>query len=64
MLAVHANATSGCDVTVRLVEPLIEPDVALMVVLPAASAVANPPLRMVAIDGALEVQAAVLVRSW
>ena len=49
-------------VTVRVVEPEIEPEVALMVELPTATAVARPVLLTVATEGVLEVQAAVLVR--
>src|SRR5271157_4853384 len=59
---VTAIDTRVAAVTVRLAEPLIEPDVALMVLLPAASAVARPPPLMVAVEGALEVQVAVVVR--
>ena len=51
-----------CAVTVRLVDPLIEPKVAWMVVLPAATPVAKPVLLMVATEGTLEVQVAELVR--
>jgi hypothetical protein len=50
-------------VTVNVAEPLIVPDLAVMVVLPFATLVANPPLLMVAIDFAEEVQVAV-VRFW
>jgi hypothetical protein len=49
-------------VTVRVAEPLIVPDFAVMVVLPFATLVAKPPLLMVAMDFAEEVQVAVLVR--
>jgi hypothetical protein len=49
-------------VTVNVAEPLIVPDLAVMVVLPLATLVANPPLLTVAIDFAEEVQVAVVVR--
>jgi hypothetical protein len=49
-------------VTVNVVEPLIVPEVAVMVALPGATLVASPPLLMVAIDFADEVQVAVVVR--
>jgi hypothetical protein len=51
-------------VTVRLAVPWIDPEVALMVVLPAATPVANPPVLIVATEGELEVQVAEFVRSW
>ncbi len=51
-------------VTVRLVEPLIEPTAAWIVVLPGATPAAKPVLLMVATDGMLDVQVAELVRSW
>ena len=47
--------------TVRIVEPEMEPEVALTVVVPAVSEVARPALT-VATAGALEDQVAVLVR--
>ena len=62
LAGVTAIETSVAGVTVRLVEPLIDPEVALIVVLPAATPVARPPLLMVATDVALEVQVAELVR--
>ena len=62
LVGVTAIDTRVAVVTVRLVEPLIEPEVAFMVVLPAASAVANPPLRMVATEVVLDVQVTLLVR--
>ena len=49
-------------VILRPVEPLTEPDAALMVVLPAVKPVARPLLPMVATEVALDVQVAVLVR--
>jgi hypothetical protein len=49
-------------VTVNVAEPLIVPDFAVIVVFPFATLVASPPLLMVAMDFADEVQVAVLVR--
>ncbi len=49
-------------VTVNVAEPLIVPDLAVMVVLPFATLVANPLLLIVAINFAEEVQVAVAVR--
>ena len=49
-------------VTVNVAEPLIVPDLAVMVALPCARLVANPPLLTVAIDFAEEVQVAVVVK--
>lgn len=49
-------------VTVNVAEPWIVPDVAVIVVVPAATLVANPPLLIVAIVVAVDVQVAVLVR--
>jgi hypothetical protein len=49
-------------VTVNVAEPLIVPDLAVIVALPCATLVASPPLLTVAIDFAEEVQVAVLVR--
>ena len=63
LAGVTAMETRVAAVTVRLVEPLIDPEVALIMVLPAATAVARPALT-VATEGALEVQAAELVRFW
>ncbi len=51
-------------VTVNVAEPLIVSDLAVMVALPWAMLVANPPALTVAIDFAEEVQVAVLVRFW
>ena len=62
LAGVTAMDTNTGAVTVRLVEPLMGPEAALIVVLPAATAVASPPAPMVATEVALEVQAAVLVR--
>jgi hypothetical protein len=49
-------------VTVKVAEPLIAPEVAVMVVLPGAKLVASPPVLTVAIEVAEEVQVAVEVR--
>jgi hypothetical protein len=49
-------------VTVNVAEPLIVPEVAVIVVLPDATLVASPPLLTVAIEVAEEVQVAVEVR--
>jgi hypothetical protein len=49
-------------VTVSVVEPLIEPEAAWMVVLPVATAVARPPLVIVATAVLVEVQLTELVR--
>ena len=51
-------------VTVNVAEPLIVPDLAVIVALPCATLVARPPLLTVAIDVAEEVQVALLVRFW
>ena len=55
---------STAAVTVKVVEPLIVPDLAVIVVLPCATPVARPALLTVAIDVADEVQVALLVRFW
>jgi len=55
---------STAAVTVNVAEPLIVPDLAVMVVFPFATLVAKPTLLMVAIDFAEEVQVAVVVRFW
>jgi hypothetical protein len=49
-------------VTVNVAEPLIVPDLAVIVAPPCATLVARPPLLTVAIDVAEEVQVALLVR--
>jgi hypothetical protein len=49
-------------VTVNVAEPLIVPELAVMVVVPFETLVTNPPLLTVAIDFAEEVQVAVVVR--
>ena len=61
LAGVTAIDTSTGAVTVRIVEPEMEPEVALTVVVPAVSEVARPALT-VATAGALEDQVAVLVR--
>jgi hypothetical protein len=48
-------------VTVNVAEPLIVPEVAVMVVLPGAKLVASPPVLTVAIEVAEEVQVEVEV---
>jgi hypothetical protein len=48
--------------TVNVAEPLIAPELAAMNAVPWATLVANPPLLIVAIDVAEEVQVAVPVR--
>jgi hypothetical protein len=53
---------STAAVTVNVAEPLIVPEVAVIVALPWATLVANPLLLTVAIVVAEEVQVAVLVR--
>ena len=50
-------------VTVRTVEPVIPPRVALMVEVPVATAVARPPLEMVATEVVAEAHVTWLVRS-
>jgi hypothetical protein len=59
--ATEIEANAGA-VTVSVAEPLIVPDLAVMVVLPWATLAAKPPLLTVAIDVDEEVQMAVLVR--
>jgi hypothetical protein len=49
-------------VTVKVAEPLIVPDWAVMVAVPWATPVASPALFMVAMDVAAELQVALLVR--
>ena len=62
MAGVTAIDTKVGAVTVSPVEPLIPPEVAWIVVLPAATPVANPPLVIVAAAVFVEVQVAALVR--
>jgi hypothetical protein len=49
-------------VTVSKVEPTIDPDVAVMVLVPTATAVANPPAVMVAVAVVPEAQVTEAVR--
>ena len=60
---VTAMDTRVAAVTVSVVEPLTLPDVALMVEVPVATAVASPPAVMVATLVVAELHVAVLVRS-
>ena len=64
LAGVTAIETRVAAVTVKLVVPLMESEVALMVAVPAATAVAPPLLLMVAMEGALEVQLTEPVRSF
>ena len=50
--------------TVRVVFPVILPEVAVMVVVPAATVVARPALLIVATEVLDELQATVVVISW
>jgi hypothetical protein len=50
--------------TVKVVVPLMLPDAALMVVVPKATPVANPPALMLAVAGVVELQVTELVKSW
>ena len=59
---VTAIETSVAGVTVSTVDPVIEPDVALMVLVPTARAVVNPPVAMVAVPAVPDAQVTVLVR--
>ena len=61
---VTAIDTSVAAATVRLVEPVIEPDVAVIEVTPAVTPVASPVLPMVALPCAEELQLTELVRFW
>jgi len=56
--------TKAAGVTVRLVEPTIEPEVALINVVPTLALVAFPVAPMVATLVVAEAHVAVLVRSW
>ena len=64
MAGVTAIEVRVAAVTVRDVEPLIDPDVAVMVVVPAAILVARPELLMVATPAAEELQVIELVMFW
>jgi len=59
---VTAIEVSTATVTVNVAEPLIVPEVAVIVEVPGAMLVASPPLLTVAIELADEVQVAVLVK--
>jgi len=52
------------DATVSTVEPEIDPEVAWIVVFPAATLVARPLLVIAAMAGVREVQVTVLVKFW
>jgi hypothetical protein len=54
--------TSVAAVTVRVVEPVMPPETALIVLVPAATPVANPPAVIVATLVVTELQLAVLVK--
>ena len=56
--------TNVTEVTVNVLEPEIEPEVALMVVEPALTVVASPAELIVATLVADDAQIAVLVRFW
>ena len=60
---VTAIDTMVAGVTVRLLEPLTEPDVALMLAFPTATAVTRPLADTVAVATEEELHVAVLVRS-
>ena len=62
MVGVTEIEVNTAAVTVNVAEPLIAPDLAVMVALPSATLVASPPLLTVATDFVEEVQVAVLVR--
>jgi hypothetical protein len=55
---------TSTDVTVRVVEPLIDPEAAWIVVLPVATPVAKPALVIVATAVFDELQVTELVRFW
>jgi hypothetical protein len=61
---VTAIETSTGAVTVKFVEPLIEPDAAEIVVLPVPTPVASPALVIVATAVFVELQVTELVRFW
>lgn len=60
---VTAMESMVAGVTVRLLEPLMDPELAVMVAFPAAIAVTSPVAETVAVAVAEESQVAVLVRS-
>jgi hypothetical protein len=59
-----AIETSAAAVTVSTVEPVVVPEVALMVAVPVPVLVANPVLLIVAVEVASDAQVAVEVRSF
>jgi hypothetical protein len=62
LAGVTAIDCSVAPVIVSRVEPVMEPEVAVMVVVPVARAFANPPVLMVAAVALLELQVTELVR--
>ena len=56
--------TDPGTVTVKPVEPLVEPEVACIIVLPAATAVTSPVLLIVAVVVLAELQVTEFVRFW
>ena len=62
LAGVTAIDTSTGGVTVRVVDPLIAPNVAWMVVLPTATLDARPALEIVAVAMFVEVQVTEFVR--
>jgi len=61
---VTAIDTSVAEVTVRVVEPVMPPETALIVLIPPATPVANPPAEMVATLVVTELHTTELVRFW
>ena len=64
LAGVTAIEIRAAAVTVRVVEPLMDPDVAVIVVFPAATLVARPAAAIVAMLVADEFHVAVAVRFW
>ena len=62
VVGVTAIETNTAAVTVNVADPLIVPDAALIVAVPCATPVANPPLLTVATAVADELHVAVLVK--
>ena len=62
LAGVTAMETRVAEVTVKVVEPEMDPEVALIEEVPAATAVARPVALMVAVAGVAELQVAVAVR--
>jgi hypothetical protein len=60
---VSRSDTKLGEITVKVVEPLTDPEVARILVVPADKAVASPTALMEAIDGAEELHTEVAVRS-